>query len=415
MYNSRGAWLHHEAQVHRRVWRCFEHNDLFKSSEALENHLGTAHRDLGNFQIQSMVDLGHASTIDDRTTCPFCLSDGPFQSSLANHMAFHMEKLAAFSVPRSMGVDDEDQSRGTNSNSAQEAHSMDSLRSVSLVFSSNGSLEAESGSRSGLGQESSLVQPQDLRTAFAAWLTPIDYSHRQGELIYMRQPETGQWFMESSEFLEWFQGDHATLYCSGILGSGKSVMTSIVVDQIEKTYSDDDEVGLAYVYFVNGQSSGENGNLEEILCSLIKQILPKHGHLPASVENLSKGYQNKPRTGLDIADILRSLKELTAEYSKVFIVLDALDALPLSTTTRLVKEILTLQEETELKFFVTSRPIPHIIRIFQASTSLEIRAKEEDVMKYVGAHTHELPRFIAQGSKLQADVKWVIGRSVDGM
>ncbi|KAK4186118.1 WD40-repeat-containing domain protein [Podospora australis] len=138
MYGTRQAWLSHEAQTHRKVWRCFEHTVLFGSPRALKEHLETRHPNLGASQIQTMIDLGHATILDDRSVCPFCLSEQPFeQKDLISHMASHMKSLALFSVPISaQDKDDESMSGKSNSSGAQGGggRSVDSLRSVALDF-----------------------------------------------------------------------------------------------------------------------------------------------------------------------------------------------------------------------------------------------------------------------------------------
>ncbi|KAM4063741.1 ankyrin repeats (3 copies) domain-containing protein [Hirsutella rhossiliensis] len=172
MYASRKTWLDHEAQAHRKVWRCFEHIYPFKSKGALKHHLEMEHRTLGKAQIQGIVDLGQATVKDERTTCPFCLSKGPFQKDLANHMAHHMEKLACFAAPRNF-------SAGTYKGPVSAG-----------IGSTN---NAEEHSRRG---------PEELMRV-ANWLTPIDYSGEQKDLIHRRQEGTGQWLLESKEFQAW--------------------------------------------------------------------------------------------------------------------------------------------------------------------------------------------------------------------
>lgn len=140
LYASRSAWLAHEANVHRRVWRCFAHPEpLFTSQDSLENHLEAEHGAvLANSQIREITKLSHTSTVDQRSMCPFCQSSGPFERGLSNHMAFHMEQLACFAVPRSSSADEDVSSCGNNTNSAQGGQSACSLGSVSLDFSDAG-------------------------------------------------------------------------------------------------------------------------------------------------------------------------------------------------------------------------------------------------------------------------------------
>ncbi|KAF5005062.1 hypothetical protein FDECE_8478 [Fusarium decemcellulare] len=134
MYGTRNAWLHHEEQAHRKVWRCFEHGDFFKSKETLKHHLVSQHRDLGQAQVQSMVDLAHAALKDTRTTCPFCLLEGPFSRGFENHVAYHQERLARFALPRGAEMEVDHSVNDKSSRGANRTRSMDSLRSISLSF-----------------------------------------------------------------------------------------------------------------------------------------------------------------------------------------------------------------------------------------------------------------------------------------
>jgi hypothetical protein len=143
MYASRTSWLDHEAEVHRKVWRCFEHTDIFMSKNALRHHLEITHPDIEEPHTSGLIDLAHATAKDERSVCPFCLSDGPFVKSLANHMAFHMERLATFAVPRNVEDVDGESSTRKSSKSAQGDQSASSLKSVILNFSSAASQDSD--------------------------------------------------------------------------------------------------------------------------------------------------------------------------------------------------------------------------------------------------------------------------------
>ena len=78
-----------------------------------------------------------ANITDARTACPFCCLAGPFAQGLANHMAFHMEQLVCFAVPRDTGSGHDDApSQDSNSGHAQGVWSADYLGSDPLTFSS---------------------------------------------------------------------------------------------------------------------------------------------------------------------------------------------------------------------------------------------------------------------------------------
>lgn len=109
MYRSRHDWTEHEKKAHRSVWRCFNHPDMtFNSPSELQSHLESEHGDLvATTQVQTLVTLGESSVSDSRTNCPICLVRGPFHKGMTNHVAFHLEKFALFSIRGHLTADDD--------------------------------------------------------------------------------------------------------------------------------------------------------------------------------------------------------------------------------------------------------------------------------------------------------------------
>ncbi|KAF5622972.1 meiosis-specific serine threonine kinase mek1 [Fusarium sp. NRRL 52700] len=136
MYGTRSAWLSHEAQVHRRVFRCVNHPELFLSRDSFRNHLLSSHQDLGEGQIEAMMDFGQASHSENRVSCPFCLSEGPVLRGLPNHMAYHQERLACFSATRQSLDQETGLSSDTDSDKAQGDSDPDPLELLESEASS---------------------------------------------------------------------------------------------------------------------------------------------------------------------------------------------------------------------------------------------------------------------------------------
>jgi hypothetical protein len=61
------------------------------------------------------------------------------------------------------------------------------------------------------------------------WLTTTDYSAQQSDFLSRRQEGTGQWLLDSNQFQMWRDGEIQTLFCQGMPGAGKTIMTSIVI------------------------------------------------------------------------------------------------------------------------------------------------------------------------------------------
>jgi hypothetical protein len=100
MYSSRRDWIEHEKMAHLKEWRCFNHTDTaFKSSSELRRHIEVEDStSVSQSQVQTLVTLGERNSPDTRTMCPVCFLQGPFSKGLTNHIAFHLERFALFSI-----------------------------------------------------------------------------------------------------------------------------------------------------------------------------------------------------------------------------------------------------------------------------------------------------------------------------
>ncbi|KAF2635464.1 hypothetical protein P280DRAFT_523005 [Massarina eburnea CBS 473.64] len=67
------------------------------------------------------------------------------------------------------------------------------------------------------------------------WISLADFPAQQSDFIGHRQKQTGMWFLESQEFTEWVHGSNRTLFCPGIPGAGKTMMSAITVGYLQDT------------------------------------------------------------------------------------------------------------------------------------------------------------------------------------
>ena len=92
------------------------------------------------------------------------------------------------------------------------------------------------------------VQHDQEHEAILNWLTPIACTTQRSDYIEAPQPGTGQWFLDSIEYQTWLNNDKQTLFCSGIPGAGKTIISSIIVDNLNAKFRNDAGVGIAYIY-----------------------------------------------------------------------------------------------------------------------------------------------------------------------
>jgi hypothetical protein len=250
--------------------------------------------------------------------------------------------------------------------------------------------------------------------AILDWLTPIDYAPQQSDFISRRQEGTGQWLLDSQEFTVWLDQSKQTLFCPGIPGAGKTILTSIVIDHLHFRFRDDLTVGIVYLYCNFRQQHKQRPT--DLLLSVLKQLVQKQQSIHKTLQSLYDYYKDKPsRPSFD--EILKALHSVVADYSRTFIIIDALDECQVSNGGRrkFLSEIFNLQAKTGASLFATSRFIPEIIKEFEGSVSLEIHASGEDVQRYLDGHMIQLPSFVLRSLDLQEEIKTGIIEAVDGM
>jgi hypothetical protein len=135
------------------------------------------------------------------------------------------------------------------------------------------------------------------------------------------------------------------------------------------------------------------------------------------VKNLCTHHKGK-RTRPSFDEISKALHPVLTDYSRSFIIIDALDECQAADGSRskLLSEILGLQAKTGASLFITSRYLPEIMKEFEGSISLEIRASDEDVLRYIDGRIPWLLRSrISKYQDLQNTIRKEILKAVDGM
>lgn len=250
------------------------------------------------------------------------------------------------------------------------------------------------------------------KTKVLDWLTPVNYGLQQSDFIKRRQEGTGNWLLDSDEFQHWLHHSKQTLFCQGIPGSGKTIMASIVINHLDTKFKTDADIGIAYLY-CNFRQQYQRSDL---LASLLKQLAWRRSTIPESMQRLVEHHRDR-QTRPSFDEIFSELQSIVAGYQRVFIVIDALDECRVSDggRTKFLTEILSIQGKTGVNLFATSRVDPAVAKLFEQSMSLEIRARNEDVQRYLDGQMSQLPSFVQSSPDLQDEIKTTISKAVDSM
>ncbi|KAJ7789037.1 hypothetical protein B0H14DRAFT_250421 [Mycena olivaceomarginata] len=207
-------------------------------------------------------------------------------------------------------------------------------------------------------------------------LSPINFLVRQEDIFRTRQENTGGWILENPLFKEWeTSANDKILWCRGMPGAGKTVLASIIVNYLRSKGNDGNSA--AACLYLNHQELRIQ-TLENLLAGLWRQLVVKKPIPKGSlVQKLYQDYLDmgtRPRIS-HIRDVLHSV---VARWSKVYLVIDALDEYPECERCDLLKHLATLGSAVALIF--TSRPnIDPGSVLFRKYLHLEIRGTSQDI------------------------------------
>ncbi|KAJ6460847.1 hypothetical protein C8R47DRAFT_118153 [Mycena vitilis] len=202
-----------------------------------------------------------------------------------------------------------------------------------------------------------LVRQNEIRK----WLQPLDDSMREKQhaTYALRHKNSGSWFLESIEFVSW-KKQPGCLWIRGSSGTGKSVLSSIAIDDLFHPVAP--SFGIAYFYF--DFRDDKKQLLQNMLRSIIMQL---SGQSPTPYSVLDEKFKScQGQIFPTYGDLLAMLDTIISQFTGTYVVLDALDEC--SELDDLVQFISTLRGWSRLvHLLVASQPRA----IFLKSTAFE--------------------------------------------
>jgi hypothetical protein len=238
------------------------------------------------------------------------------------------------------------------------------------------------------------------------WISSTNYPAQQSDMMKSWQPGTGQWFLNHSRFVKWRDEANTTLFCPGIPGAGKTMISAITVDQLLKSALNS-STGVAYVYCNYKEEQDTFGMLAAILKQLARPNMEPIRRL-----------HNRRGDGLmelSLDGVIGCLLDVFTCYTKVYIVIDALDECQDGSRRQLLFKLSELRTGRDIRLMVTSRFITEIEESFRMALQLEVQADKADVQRFIIGRMDRLPECIRSDPALQELVRDKIVEATDGM
>ncbi|PYH48084.1 uncharacterized protein BP01DRAFT_175950 [Aspergillus saccharolyticus JOP 1030-1] len=183
-------------------------------------------------------------------------------------------------------------------------------------------LDRARSSRSVTSQRSQYDEQEELLEQISSY----HYERVHRRLAHKRLAGTTQWFLDSREFKTWLKRLSNKLWCTGKIGSGKTVIAASVIEAIR--YNPDN---TPTIFFYCENDHGDSLRASSILSSLIRQLCEflHKNRRPWPVllmQEIRKSFGSK-RVIPDFDDLKYIFQELFDLVPRASYVLDGLDAL----------------------------------------------------------------------------------------
>ncbi|KAJ7465134.1 ankyrin repeat-containing domain protein [Mycena latifolia] len=252
------------------------------------------------------------------------------------------------------------------------------------------------------------------KEAIVEWFSPINFFPRQQTILANRQEGTRTWLANHPKFKQWGSGFGEKLWCYGIPGAGKTVLVSVIVEILQNQYANLEDITTAYIYCSHQETGIQTPS--NLLASIWRQLNLNH---PMTIDITSLyEYHHRQGTRPPHEEILAILQSTIARYSKVFIIVDALDECPEDGHTRDILLNNLLQLGPHVNLMLTSRPHVDISATLGDFEALEIRGTREDIQKFVDAQiflSSRLKRHVTAREELLLEISDCVLDKANGM
>ncbi|KAF8502060.1 hypothetical protein F5888DRAFT_1904496 [Russula emetica] len=275
-------------------------------------------------------------------------------------------------------------------------------------------------------RDSRILSENQSRDSVHKWLSPPDPSTNHNIACGTRHKKLASWFFEGSIFQEW-KSTGSLLWVHGKPGSGKSVLCSTVIQDIEAMCKAGN-ASIAYFYF-DFRDANKQGP-RDLLLSLLTQLSSSSNPRCDILSDLYIAHDEGKKQPSDTI-LVECLKEMVAlpDQCPIYLIIDALDESsntsgipsPRERVLELVKELVELGL-AHLRICVTSRPEIDIRDVLAPLTSRQVSlhdqsGQKKDIVDYVKSVVYSnsepiLRRWKAEDKELVVEV---LSERADGM
>ncbi|KAK8186898.1 ankyrin repeat-containing domain protein [Phyllosticta capitalensis] len=253
-----------------------------------------------------------------------------------------------------------------------------------------------------------------------SWLAAPDPSKNYRESLRKRHPGSGQWFLQSSEYSDWKTRPNSFLWLHGIPGCGKTILSSTIIEDLEK----DRCCRPLYYYFDFAESKQQS--LEGVIRHFIYHLYKEGKDAQKHLETLYLAHRRTESPSIE--SLNATFRSILQQTEEIWIVLDALDEFETRqgySEVRLLPWMDQLLKSTKTKvhLLVTSRPEKDIQSFYKSHARsqdiihIQSDLVSNDISTYVKdrVRNHDGLKKWSCRPKIQDDIEAALLQQADGM
>lgn len=206
----------------------------------------------------------------------------------------------------------------------------------------------------------------------------------------------------------------STLIVRGAVGTGKTILAALVVDDLQTRKMETLNAATAYIYCDSMM------DVRQILSTIVKQLAQQKPFLPADLRDLYHSCRAHFRTPT-LEDLLTGLVIMSKAFDAVYLVVDALNECTRDTQndrTVTEHEIVTylhrIQGIETVNLFITTQTGHNILHRFGGAAALEVAADEKDLKMFIEGQLSSLPATFITNPDLRDSIVTAVVRASHG-
>ncbi|KAK4248280.1 hypothetical protein C7999DRAFT_31337 [Corynascus novoguineensis] len=233
---------------------------------------------------------------------------------------------------------------------------------------------------------------EDARNKIYKWLVQVNPSKNHNNAGELRGKQTGEWLASDKTWTNWTAGAdtrYRFLWIRGLPGSGKTVLTHTMFEQLRSVKGPNKKLGFAYYYCHHGRNRDE--------------AVPLLGWIDCEPT---------------VKDLLTCLKDVLTQFRHAYVVVDDVDE---SSPRKNILDVLSILASgagfTNLSLAITSRELPDIEDAFKAravAMSMANADIKEDIRRYVKAALRD-SQFNSWGESVREMVANILPSKASGI